>query len=446
MTLTARRLSWALVGAGGVAFVLLAWWLVPWDPVPGGPVEPVRAEDYFSAEHLARSEAYSRWARVWNYTSLAVSILVACWLGFSRRGRAWARRAPGPWWARVVLLVALVELARRVVTLPFGLAFEQHRRDYGLSTRSWGGYAADLVRNEVLGIVVASLALLVVVGLARRLPRAWPAVAAVLVAALVVLGSFVYPVVVEPAFNSFEPLDDGPLRQGIVQLADEEGVEIGDVLVADASRRTSTLNAYVSGFGASRRVVLYDTLVDDLPVDQALSVVAHELAHAKNDDVVVGTALGAVGAVAGVGLLALCVGLAARRGGPAPSSAAVVPVALALFAVGGFLASPVQNGISRQVETRADVEALRVTEAGAFVRMQVRLAERSLNDLTPPQLTQWWFSSHPLALERIRTAQGQYVWSPNDIEGPPVSGGPSIKPAISQRPPPAHSPPPPSPR
>ncbi len=83
---------------------------------------------------------------------------------------------------------------------------------------------------------------------------------------------------------------------------------IDDVLVADASRRTTTLNAYVSGFGGTRRVVLYDNLVNDVPQDQALSVVAHELAHARYDDVLVGSLLGAAGAVFGVGLLGLLVG------------------------------------------------------------------------------------------------------------------------------------------
>ncbi len=147
------------------------------------------------------------------------------------------------------------------------------------------------------------------------------------------------------------------------------------MLVADASRRTSTLNAYVSG--ASRRVVLYDTLVEHLPVDQA-SWSWHELAHAKNDDVLVGTTLGAAGSVAGVGLLALCVGAWSRRGGPGVGTATVVPVAVALFAVGGLLASPVQNGVSRQIETRADVEALRAGasrrfrgDAGAVLRTGV---------------------------------------------------------------------------
>ena len=93
----------------------------------------------------------------------------------------------------------------------------------------------------------------------RRAPaagaRAWPAVAGGLLAGLVLVGSFVYPLVVEPLFNSFTPLPDGALRSQILRLADREGVHVDDVLVADASRRTTTLNAYVSGFGSTRRVV-----------------------------------------------------------------------------------------------------------------------------------------------------------------------------------------------
>ena len=127
-----------------------------------------------------------------------------------------------------------------------------------------------------------------VIATARRWRRAWPAVAGVLLAVLVLLGSFVYPLLVEPLFNSFTPLPDGSLRTRILALADTEGVHVDDVLVADASRRTTTLNAYVSGFGGTRRVVVYDTLVEDLPEDEALSVVAHELAHARHDDVVTG--------------------------------------------------------------------------------------------------------------------------------------------------------------
>ena len=175
---------------------------------------------------------------------------------------------------------------------------------------------------------------------------------------------------------------------------------VDEVLVADASRRTTTLNAYVSGFAGSRRVVLYDNLVDDVPREEALSVVAHELAHARHDDVLVGTVLGASGAAAAVGLLGLV--LVRRR----PSEAATVPTMVALLVVGGLLALPVQNGISRTIELRADVEALRVTgDPEAFEALQRRLALRSLADPTPPAWSQWWFGSHPTLLVRVALAR-----------------------------------------
>ena len=120
-----------------------------------------------------------------------------------------------------------------------------------------------------------------------------------------VVGSALYPVLVEPLFNKFTPMPDGPLRSAILRLADREGVHVDEVLVADASRRTTTLNAYVSGLGGTRRVVVYDTLLAKAPPAEVKVVVAHELAHAKNHDVLLGTGLGALGSVGGVALLAL---------------------------------------------------------------------------------------------------------------------------------------------
>jgi STE24 endopeptidase len=220
---------------------------------------------------------------------------------------------------------------------------------------------------------------------------------------LVLIGSLVYPVLVEPIFNDFEPLRDGAFRSQVLALADQEGVEVDEVLVADASRRTTTLNAYVSGLGTTRRVVVYDNLVEDLPRDEALSVVAHELAHARHQDVLTGSLLGAAGALLGVGLLGLVVGTRRR---PTMADPAVVPLVLALAALAGFVSTPVQNTVSRQIETRADVDALRATEdPQAFVRMQKELALRSFADPTPPALVQLWFGSHPTTLERIGIAE-----------------------------------------
>lgn len=398
--MNARRASWAVLAGSVLALVVLAVVFVPWDPVPGGPVRDVAPGTLFSPAELARADRFARWARVWSWSALAVSLAVSCWLGFSDRGPRIVQRVRGPWWLRVVAGVALVVLASRVAALPLAVGGRRHVRDYGLSDQPWPDFARDQLVAASVSVVALSLVMLLLVGSARRWSRAWPVVAAGGLAALVLAGSYVYPVLVEPLFNSFTPLPSSPLRSAVLALAEQEGVVVDDVLVADASRRTTTLNAYVSGFGGTRRVVLYDNLVNDLPEDQALSVVAHELAHAAHDDVLVGSVLGALGAAAAVGLLGLVVGGVRIR------LSSGVPRLVALVALGAFLASPIQNVVSRQIETRADVAALEATgDRPAFIEMQRQLALRGLSDPTPPALSQLWFGSHPTVLRRVAIAE-----------------------------------------
>lgn len=404
---------WARITAlvGGGAFLALAVLLIPWDPIPGPDPAPVTAESLFTTDHLQRVEEFRWWARTWSWTSLAVSLVVALWLGFGRWGRRLAGRTRGPWWVRVVTVVAAVLLIGRVATLPFAALLRQRSLDEGLTTSSWANWVVDVALGTGIEVVVAAIAVLVLVGCARRWRQAWPAIAGTILAALVLFGSFVYPVVIEPLFNDFESLPQGELRTEIFALAERQDVPIDDVLVSDASRRTTTLNAYVSGFGDTRRVVVYDNLVEDAEPAETLSVVAHELAHARHDDVVVGTALGALGTLAGVGLLGLVLPRLRGRGVvPVESDVSVVPALLALIAVATVLSAPIQNGISRQIERRADVVALETTEdrdggRAAFVAVQRRLALRSLADPTPPGWSQWWFGSHPTVLERVALAR-----------------------------------------
>ncbi len=386
----------AVVGA--VAFAALFWWLVPTDPV-GHAVTPASAADVFSPAEIARAESFSRWARVWGWGSLVVSLAVACWLGFSAAGARVVDRLPGPHWLVVVLAVAGFELVGRLVTLPFAIALQRLRLDVGLSTQSWGGWARDVAVSQAVVLVPTALGLLVLVAAASRWRRAWPAVVGVGLAGFVVVASFVYPLLVEPLFNRFEPLPDGSLRSQVLALADQEGVAVDDVLVADASRRTTSLNAYVSGFGSTRRVVLYDTLVEDAPEEQTLSVVAHELAHARYDDPLTGALLGAAGALVGVGLLGVLIG-------GSTSDPRRVPRVLAVLAVAMLVSSPVESGISRLIETRADVAALAATsDPRSFVDLHRRLALRSLADPSPPRWSQWFFGTHPTVLERIGLAE-----------------------------------------
>ena len=402
-------LCWSLVGIAAVVLVLLGAVYVPWSWVPGGHVVPVSASEVFSARQIERAETYSGMQRHLGWASLVISLVVASLLGLTRRGAALARRAPGPWWVQVPLLTFLVLLVGDLATLPVDLAVRSNALDYGLTQQSLGGWVTDHLTSLLVSWVFALAMVLVVIVPARLAPRRWPLWTAVAGATLTVLGSFVYPVVVEPLFNQFTSLPDGRLRTDILALARTEQVPVSDVLVADASRRTTTLNAYVSGFGGTRRVVLYDNLVDGVPEAETLSVVGHELGHAKDHDVLLGTVLGAAGVVLGSGLLGLVLTrrrLLGRVGVADPGRPEVVPLLLAVVAIVTLAASPVENTVSRAIEARADRSALEATgDRRAFDEVQVQLATRSLSDPTPPAWSQFWFGSHPTTLQRLGLAR-----------------------------------------
>jgi STE24 endopeptidase len=405
-----RRSAWLQLAVATLVLVVLAALLVPWDWVPGGTLTPARAQDVFTAAEIRRAEDYATAMRILSWSSYAASLLLAGVLGFTRMGSSLARRL-GPrlrWWLRVPLDVLVLAVAGSLLTLPFGLLIRRRNLAEGLTHQSLVGWFGDRGLSLLVSWVTTSVVVLLVVGLARRFPRRWHVPAGAVVGVLAFLGSMAYPVVVQPLFNRFTPMADGPLKHSLLTLAAREGVPVHDVLVADASRRTTTLNAYVSGIGATRRIVVYDNLLADLPPAQVKSVVAHELGHARYHDVVTGTALGAVGGVAGVALLALLLDaqwLRRRSGSGSPRDPAVTPLILALLAIGGFLVSPAENTVSRAIEARADRTALEAThDPAAFDRMQRQLALKSLADPTPPAWSQLWFGSHPTVLQRVGLA------------------------------------------
>ena len=402
-----NRPAVVLLALSSVLFVVLAVVLVPWDWLPGGSIRSVRADQVFSASEIERAQTYSSAVRRLALASYAIALLTACLLGFTGLGSRMVGRLPAR--LRVTVGVLALLVIGRLVTLPLALLIRRENLRYDLTRQSLSGWLRDQVTALGVTWVATAVGLGLLVWLARRTPRWWVVWAGAAAATLTFVLSFLYPIIVEPLFNKFEPMQSGPLKQSILALADREGVPVDDVLVADASRRTTTLNAYVSGFGSSRRVVVYDNLLRDLPPDQVRVVVAHELGHAKHRDVLTGTALGAAGSVVGVSLLALLLdlrGLRRRARVDGPADARVVALVLALVALGGLAASPVQNAASRAIEARADRESLQAThDEAAFVAMQRRLAITSLSDPTPPKVLQLWFGSHPTTLQRIGLAE-----------------------------------------
>lgn len=413
--MTGRRAALVTAGVLLAAFVVVVVVGTPWEvlPEPSTGATAIDPTAGLSAGQVSRAESFAAAIRPVSLASLLLGLVVSALLGLTRRGaglvRAVAAPLGGRWGWQVLLGVFVLAVVGRLATLPLSAYGEVVRHRYGLSTRTWGLWVRDVVVSTAIDAGLAALGLLVLVLVARRASRAWWAIAAAGAAVLVVVGSFLWPVVIEPAFNSFESMPAGQLRGDLLALAEANGTPVQDVLVSDASRRTTALNAYVSGFGSTRRIVVYDTVLDRLPDEQIESIVAHELGHVAADDVLTGTLLGALGGAGGVALLGWALTsprLLRRAGAQGPDDPAVVPLVLLLVAVGTLVATPVQNLVSRQVEARADVHALDLTgDPAAFVAMQRGLAGGNLSDPDPPVVWHWLFGSHPTTAQRIALAE-----------------------------------------
>jgi STE24 endopeptidase len=404
----------ALALLGVALLVALVRW-TPWhtlDAPPGGPVAVDPARDFTAAE-LAREDAFHRAVRPPGYASLAVALGVAVALGLTSWGArlvSWAAAPLGGGWVWHVLLGGLaVSLLGWLVTLPFSMWSEVVLRRYGLSTRDWAGFAADVGKGLLVSVVVLLVALVALYGLIRAVPRFWWAPAAAFGAVLVVALVFVYPLTVEPLFNKFTPMRQEPTRSSLLTLARADGVPVRDVLVADASRRTTTLNAYVSGFGSTKRIVVYDTALREFRPEELRLITAHELGHTKSHDVLHGAVIGALGVAALACLLYLVLGwepLLRRAGVERLADPRSLALVLALVAVVTTVSAPVELLASRRAEARADVHALDLTrDPDAFIAMQRRLAVNNLSDLDPNPLVYGLFATHPTVPERIALAR-----------------------------------------
>jgi STE24 endopeptidase len=411
---TARRAALAAAVVLGIALVVLIVVRTPWTVLPeppGGRTVPDPTAG-LSAEQVSRADAFAAALRPASLLSLLLGLVVSALLGLTRLGgrlvRAVAAPLGGGWAWQVLLGVLSLAVIGRLVTLPLSAYGEVVRHRYGLSTRSWGLWLRDVAVSTAIDAGLTAVGLLALVWLARRALRTWWAWAGVGAAGLVVVGSFLWPVLIEPAFNRFDPMPAGQLRSDLLALAEENGTPVQDVLVSDASRRTTALNAYVSGFGSTRRIVVYDTVLERLPDDQIESIVAHELGHVAAGDVLTGTLMGALGAGFGMAALGWLLSgdrLLRRAGADSAGDPRVVPLVLFLLALGTLVSTPVQNLVSRHVEARADVHALDLTrDPEAFIEMQRGLAGANLSDPDPPEIWQWYFGSHPTVAERIALA------------------------------------------
>jgi STE24 endopeptidase len=395
------------------ALALVTALRVPWAGPPAPRADQIAALRELPAGAVARGRAFHGALRPSTYGAMAIGLVAALALGLTPLGAALVRLAGRPfgghWLAQALLGGLLVVFTGELVGLPFAAWRQSIVRRYGLSTQSWGGWAVDLLKAYAIGAVLGAIVLVVFYTVTHFAPRWWWAFGAAGAAALTVLLTFVFPVLIEPVFNKFTPMEPGQLRTDLVAMAARDGVPVKDVLVADASRRTRAVNAYVSGLGPTRRIVVYDTLLREAPPAEVESVVAHELGHAKDGDVVTGTLMGALGgaaAVCALYLLGSWAGLLRRAGVDSLAEPRAVALLLAITTVAGIVAGPLQNAVSRRIEARADRHALALTQDPAtFATMQARLSQVNLGDPDPNPVEYALFASHPSTVQRMAAAR-----------------------------------------
>lgn len=421
MTLDRRRLSPAASREAVVIPALIAVLLalaglavVLWRPLAPALGEVATELDRFAPAVLETVADYREPRYAAALARFVLSVAVPLLVIGTSAGRGFVRRLAGrrdhsvP---RAGLVAAGVTLLTALVTLPFDVwtGYVQDGR--------WGFRVADLtlwLRDRAIGVglslVVAAIVAAVLVWAVRRWPRSWHWRLVTLGTVLAAVFVLAYPLVIEPLFSTKTPLAEGPIRTEVEAVLAAAGEPDLPIVVADASTRTTKVNAYVSGLGPTRQVVLNDTILE-LPPDQIAVVIAHELAHREHRDLARGTLLTAAALLVSLVVLrAVWTSYAAASwvGARGPTDPRLVAVAVAFAAVATAVGQPVGNVVSRRAEAAADHRAVELTgEAGLLVRTARTFVVRDLSQPDPPRWAVLLWGTHPTVGDRVRASVAQ---------------------------------------
>jgi Zn-dependent protease with chaperone function len=318
-----------------------------------------------------------------------------------------ARRIKNPL-LTAAAFIAITFVGLSIVMLPlsfYGSYVIEHEFNLSAETvsrwfRDWG------VALTVSAVVLAVVGALLLRAIARW--RAWPLVAALGAAVLLIFGSAIFPLFIAPLFNKYTPLPPSPLTRSILQLAAAQGIKASVVYEFNMSVQTREVNAFVSGLGGTERIAVGDTLLAGMPPDEVLYVMAHEMGHYKLGHLWLGTFETWVFVLAAIALIATVgarIAVQDQRRSHNLADPAAVPLIAALLLLFQIVAMPAANALSRDIEHAADVFAAEHTHLGdAGIKAQARIASIDLSPLHPSPLTVWFFYTHPPPDQRIMDA------------------------------------------
>jgi STE24 endopeptidase len=275
---------------------------------------------------------------------------------------------------------------------------------FGFNRMTLKLFLADLVKQTLVGLVLGVPLLIVVLWLMGRAGERWWLYVWVVWVAYSLLMMMIYPAFILPLFNKFTPVEEGELRTRIAALLERTGFKSSGLYVMDGSKRSSHGNAFFTGFGAAKRIVLFDTLVSRLQPPEVEAVLAHELGHYKLHHIAKGMALTAAVSFAilfALGQLIDKPWFYQGLGVTAPSSAAALALFFLVLPEFLFFLHPLTSLYSRKREFEADKYATSHASAGELVRALVKLYEDNAATLTPDPLHSAFYDSHPPAATRI---------------------------------------------
>lgn len=380
-------------------------------------------ELYEKAVNFSRAEYILYFADfVWGVIML---LLILRWR-LAPKYRDWAERASGAHFVQAAIFAPILLLTIAMFELPINIYGHWLSRRYGISVQGWGSWAGDWAKGEILSFILGILLVWILYAVIRRSPRRWWLYFWLAALPILFFVIFLSPLVIDPMFNKFEPLEqsDPQLVTALEQVVHRAGMNIPAerMFLMKASEKTKAVDAYVTGLGASKRVVVWDTTIAKMTVPETMYVFGHEMGHYVLGHVYKGLIFGAV-----LAFVLLYLGFrgmrwtlsrhSARWGIRATDDWASLPVLLLWIAILGFLASPITNTFSRHDEHQADQYGLEVTHGLIPNSSQVAarsfqiLGEVDLADPNPNPFIKVWLFSHPPEAERVKFALTYNPWA-----------------------------------
>jgi len=297
----------------------------------------------------------------------------------------------------IVLFYILIQLILLPLAYYRGYIIE-HR--FGLSNQTLVMWFSDYLKENGISILISSLGMTGIYALMIYIPKHWWIISSAVLAIFIIVSTYLYPILIDPLFYKFEKLKDANFQEQIINIAGKAGIEVKEVLVADASRKTNKANAYFTGIGGSKRIVVFDNLINNFSREETLNVIAHEIGHWYNWHIFKSIIIGIISGTA-VLFLMNAVFAYSNMVGDFKS----ILVIILLISIISFLSLPLQNAVSRTFERQADNFAIQATEnPDAQIQLMLKLAESNLSNVSPHWYIKYFLYSHPPIMERIEAA------------------------------------------